>query len=91
MPAAPTSPFARELRWLLVILAAAVPLTLALNALLKQVPALRHSLETVLMHRPVYVALVLYVLVVASCYLGRLGAYAATRLAQTTALPPAKA
>ncbi len=92
MPAAvPKSLFARELRWLLLILLAAVPLTLILNALLKQVPALRHSLEMVLARRPVYLALTLYVLVVASCYLGRLGAYAAARLAQTITLPPAEA
>jgi hypothetical protein len=91
MPTASPSLFARELRWLLVILAAAIPLTLALNALLKQVPTLWHSLDTLLLHRPIYVGLVLYGLVVASCYLGRLGAYVATRLAQAIALPPVKA
>ena len=74
----------RELLWLLGVLVVAVPLTVVLHACVQQVPLLSESLRQVLGHR--YVSVTLYVLIVASCYLGRLGAYGIGRLVRV--MPP---
>lgn len=80
MPSSIRSLIVRELLWLLGILLAALPLAAVLHAFVWQVPALAGSLRELLgLH---YVRVSLYVLVVLSCYLGRLGAYGIARLAQ---------
>jgi hypothetical protein len=80
MAATPKPLIVRELLWLLVILVAAVPLSYLLGELIRQVPDLDNSLRR-LVSVPAYVPL--YVLVVLSCYMGRLGAYGAAYLART--------
>ncbi len=80
MAATPKSVLVRELSWLLAILVAALPLSYLLGELLKQAPELNDSLRRVV---TVSVYLPLYVLVVLSCYAGRLGAYGAAYLART--------
>jgi len=81
MPSPIRSLIVRELLWLLGILLAALPLAAVLHAFAQQVPSLVGSLRNVL--GPRYVSVSLYVLVVLSCYLGRLGAYGIARLVQT--------
>jgi hypothetical protein len=80
MPSATRSLIVRELLWLLAILVAALPLALVLHAAVRGVPSLQASFDQVVGQH--YVTESLYVLVVLSCYLGRLGAYGAARLAQ---------
>ena len=80
MAATPKPLIVRELLWLLAILVAAVPLSYLLGELIRQVPDLDNSLRN-LVSVSVYVPL--YVLVVLSCYMGRLGAYGAAYLART--------
>ena len=84
MPSATRSLIMRELLWLLGILAVALPLMMVLHALVQQVPTLRDSLRAVLGRR--YVGATLYVLVVTSSYLGRLGAYGVGRLVRAIPL-----
>jgi len=86
MPLPAKKTVVRELLWLLSILVAAVPLSVALHWLAGQVPAVGTALLTVL-RQPGYVAVLLYGLVVLACYLGRLGAAGAAYL--TTATPEA--
>lgn len=84
MPSAKPKKILHELLWLLAILAAALPLAGGLFWLIINSSTLYHAFRTKL-HTNKEVLLVLYVLVVLSCYLARLGAMGAKRVA--TAVP----
>jgi len=77
----PKNPFIRELLWLFLILLVALPLSGGLSALIDHFPDLNASLDQEL-KAPELRAVLLYVLTVLGCYLVRLGAYAASRVAR---------
>lgn len=77
----PQNPILRELLWLLLILLLALPLSGALSELIDHFPDLNASLDQLLPVAELR-AVLLYVLTVLGCYLVRLGAYAARRVAR---------
>jgi len=77
----PKNPVIRELLWLLLILLVALPLAGGLSELIDHFPDLNAALDQ-LLPAPELRAALLYVLTVLGCYLVRLGAYVAGRVAR---------